>query len=121
MSRDGTEGDAYRAAKKMQEIILKKRTAAIFALAKRHSEEALQDFFRRQIGDEFWNNQTGQALARVFSFAFRRQNSIGFRMAHGVEYGEWLERANDRKHEAIRPMVFEHGLYFLNDVRKLLS
>lgn len=120
-NRQSAELSAKLAAENMQRIILQKRTAAIFALAKQHAEEAGQDFFNRQLGDEFWNNQTGQAIARVFWYAYRRPNAIGFRMAHGAEYGVWLELANDRKHEAIRPIVFEHGLYFLNDVRKLLS
>ncbi len=115
------ETDALLVANKIKEIYLKRKLAGVFALAKAFEAQALEDFFNRQLSEEFWQNQTGQALARVFGFAFKRKDAIGFRVAHGVEYGVYLERANDRKHEAIRPIVFEWGKRFIDEARKLLA
>jgi hypothetical protein len=117
------EKDARDVARKILEIWKGRRTAAAFALASRYSQVAQQQFFDRQIGDEFWENRTGQALSRVFPTPFRRRSSlsVGFRLSHGVDYGVYLELANNRKHEALRPIVFAVGKDFLSDVRRLLA
>lgn len=116
-----SQEDALRVGNRIKEIYLRRKLAAVYALAQAFEAKALDDFFKRQLNDEFWDNQTGQALSRVFGFAFRRRDAIGFRIAHGVEYGVYLERANDRKHEAIRPIVFEWGKQFIEAARELLA
>lgn len=114
------ENDARNASKVMSQFLFRKM-AATRALADNFAQAAVNDFFDRQLGDEFWENRTGQALSRVFAFGFKRQGGVGFRMAHGVDYGVYLELANDRRHEAIRPVTFEWGKRFLENARKLLA
>jgi hypothetical protein len=36
-------------------------------------------------------------------------------MAHGVQYGVYLELANNRKHQAIRPMIMSRLSAFTGD------
>ena len=43
----------------------------------------------------------------MFSNAFRTRNSIGWFMAHGINYGVYLELANDRQNAAIVKIVKE--------------
>jgi len=67
----------------------------------------------------FWDNQTAQAAAGVFSNAFKDERSVGWFLAHGVFYGVYLELANDRKHEALRPIVQQYAGKFLEDIKKI--
>ena len=75
----------------------------------------MQDF---QAANEFessglgWDNETKQALQRLFSDSFMEDDSVGFFLAHGVEYGVYLELANDRKHELLRPTAEKYALRF---------
>jgi hypothetical protein len=55
----------------------------------------------------------------VFSNAFKDDNIIGWYIAHGVEYGVYLELANDGAHQALRPIVEEFMSPFFKDVKSL--
>lgn len=70
---------------------------------------------------KYWINQTEQAAARMFSSAFREGYELGFFMAHGVDYGLWLTLANDRRHDALTPIIHRYAGRYLNDVRKLME
>lgn len=70
---------------------------------------------------KFWHNQTGQAALRMFTDAFKENLIYGWFMAHGVQYGAYLELANDRKHEAIRPIIQRFAGRFLADARKIFQ
>jgi hypothetical protein len=37
-----------------------------------------------------------------------------------VEYGKWLEIANDRKYELMRPIVFGKAQEFIDEVNEIL-
>jgi len=69
----------------------------------------------------FWANKTAQAALRMFTDAFHDSNSIGWLMAHGVDYGVHLELANDRKREAIRPVIKRYASRFLRDIQKVFK
>jgi len=56
----------------------------------------------------------------MFSNAFQDKNSIGWFLSHGVEYGIYLELANDRAHESIKPIIQELAPKFYNDVKELI-
>lgn len=98
--------------------IYERRAAAVFALSKEYAAIAWRYF--RQVQDTginnpglFWHNRLNDAARRVFAEAFIDSNEIGWFIAHGVDYGVYLELANDRKHEALRPIVQRFaGLFF---------
>jgi hypothetical protein len=112
--------DAKLVAKNIQRIWNEKNVPAIFALAEKHKADALDDFHQRQASDAFWQNRTGQAYIRVFAQSFKKVNAVGFYMAHGAPYGVYLELANNRLHEALRPIVEINGLLFLESVKEML-
>jgi hypothetical protein len=106
--------------------IYEKRRAQIYGISLQYAAMALLNFQMQQrmaphsFGN-FWDNQTAQAAARVFSDAFRDGRSVGWFLAHGVYYGVYLELANDRKHESLRPIVQHYAGRFLADVRKMYA
>lgn len=92
--------------------IFDRKVAALHAEAKRLADEALQEMQTEQAGNEYWDNQTSQALLRLFSDAFQAEDSVGFFLAHGVEYGVYLELANNRQNEILRPKAEKYALKF---------
>lgn len=92
--------------------IFDRKIASLHAYAKVLAEEALQEMQTEQAGNEYWNNETRQALQRLFSDSFLKEDSVGFFLAHGVEYGVFLELANDRQNEILRPKAEKFALKF---------
>jgi hypothetical protein len=85
--------------------IQQRQLTAAFAVFQLYAVLILNEFNQRQAGNEFWQNRTFQAMSAVFANAFKDQNSIGLFIAHGVDYGVYLELANDRRYEALRPLI----------------
>ena len=101
------------------ESIYERRKTALYALSLEYAARALNDFRRRQAQEEFWRNQTFTAMNLVFADAFATGNIIGWFMAHGVEYGVYLELANDGKNQALRPVVIGQAKQFFADAESL--
>jgi len=92
--------------------IVDRKIAALKAEADRLAAEALNEMQTEQAGNEFWNNETKQALLRLFSDSFQDADSVGFLVAHGVEYGVFLELANDRQNAILAPTIDKYALKF---------
>jgi hypothetical protein len=65
-----------------------------------------------------WVNQTEQAIRGIRAEAFKENGFIGFRIFHTKEYGVYLELANNRKYELLRPLINLMGKQFLDAVNK---
>lgn len=96
--------DTNNVKKNISEAYIRKQIA-LYSISLYYASEALSEFRSRQSTGEFWDNQTNQAMDRVFSDAFIIQGGVGFRLSHGVGYGVYLELANNRRHEALRPII----------------
>lgn len=96
-----------------------RKVIASIALCRYYSAKALELFRRFQGFNEFWNNRTSVAYAEVFTNSFAEDDGFGFFIAHGVSYGVYLELANDRKHEALWPIIKELDSEFEIDLRKI--
>jgi len=101
--------------------IYDRRRAALYALSLRYAAEALNDFRAKQSGNAYWENRTGTARDLVFSSAFQDDNIVGWYIAHGVEYGVYLELANDGAHQALRPTIEEFVGPFFKDAKSLFA
>lgn len=102
--------------------IFKRRQAAIFALARFYAGKSLEYFRSKQLSaGEWWDNKTNQAATRFFSDAFKDAGSVGYFVAHGVDYGVELTLKNNRKNDAITPVLNQFSDKFLTDVRKLYA
>ena len=87
--------------------IFDKKIAALYAFCEFCAIEALKEMQSEQLGNKYWNNETKTALQELFSAPFRDEESLGFFLAHGVEYGKFLELANDRQNAILLPKLME--------------
>lgn len=102
--------------------IFERRKAYTYALCLGDAAYAIAEFRREQPGGigavgRYWTNRSGQAAIRMFTRAFKDGDVLGWRMSHGVSYGVYLEVCNDRRHEAIRPIVAERGAKTIEKAR----
>ena len=101
-------------------LIYDRRRGALYALCLKYAGAAINKFRADQRGGRFWNNQSGAARDLMFSNAFVEGDVIGWFMAHAVEYGPYLELANNGKYQAIRPIMNEFIVPF-DDTLKILE
>ena len=101
--------------------IYERKRAAVYALSVYYAGLVLAEFRKRQLGGTgyYWSNKTFSAGNTVFSDAFQEGDTIGFFLAHAVEYGVYLEMANDRVHAALRPLIEEFFPKFKADLEKI--
>lgn len=99
--------------------IVERRKIQSFALAASFAVKILNRFRANQSNEKYWENRTQQAFQRVFSGVINDSDGIGFFIAHGVDYGIYLELANFRKHAALRPLAEIHALLFRAQLRKI--
>jgi len=103
--------------------IFERRRAYLYALCLSYAGAAIQRFRAQQpagsgLRGAYWTNQTGQAAARMFTKAFLDGDSVGWRMSHGVDYGVYLELSNNRRNEAIRPLVEAYAMAMIAAIRR---
>jgi hypothetical protein len=99
--------------------IYDKRRAALIALSKAYAARAVQLFKDMQGNEEFWENQTFQAKDSVFGDSIDEADFVGFFLAHGKDYGVYLELANDRQNEALRPIINALWPDYIKDVKRI--
>lgn len=114
----GIDDDINKVKRNISGIYERRRVAA-YAISLEFAAIALNYFRAVQSGNKFWENQTNQAMNLFFTKAFKRGNVLGWLAAHGISYGVYLELANDRRHEAIRPVIQRFAGRFFNAVKEL--
>ena len=95
------------------------KAVKLYALSLSYAGKAINMFRSFQSGNVFWDNQTDDAMKRMFSKAFIDQSEVGWFLSHGVEYGIYLELANDRQNEAIKPIIEILAPQFFRDAKEL--
>ncbi|MDH4127371.1 MAG: hypothetical protein OEV44_01360 [Spirochaetota bacterium] len=119
----GSREDANRVKQRISETF-KRKQAAVFIVASQYAGLSKEYFDREQntgIGNpgRFWVNRTDQAADSFFCIPFVDGLDVGYRVAHNKDYGVYLELANDRKHEAIRPVIKRYKNEFIKSVRSI--
>lgn len=56
-----------------------------------------------------WQNRTGHARQRLTGDYLRVNRGIKLRLSHGVDYGKWLELANEKKYSIIPETIEKVG------------
>ena len=115
-----------------------KRAIAAAALCTKYAKSAERDLKSKQaIGQGqgyYWTNQTSMAIDRVRGYWFldgringvtlhggERAGSVGWGLAHTMEYGKWLEFARNGQNAALELVVSAHVESFLSDLRKIYA
>lgn len=109
--------DSKQVASMYAKIWTTKTLPALYALAQGVALEALNSAKESAP----WNDQTTSARRLLFAEAFQEDKAVGFFVAHGVQYGVYLELSNDRKNEILRPTVEEYGAKYLIGVRRIVG
>ena len=104
--------------------IYNQRKAQVLAISNFYAAEAINYFRSQQLGSvqgKWWTNQTYQAAQTVFTQAFVDGDEIGWLIAHFQKYGIYLTLGNNRKNDALTPIINRFAPRFLEDVKKLYS
>lgn len=56
-----------------------------------------------------WQNRTGHARQRLKGSYTKKSNGYELSLAHGVDYGKWLELAHEKKYSIIPETIEEVG------------
>lgn len=69
-----------------------------------------------------WTDRTGMAKALLNAKASQlNKNTIRIILAHGVDYGIWLELANGKNYAIIAPTIRDEGPRIVEDLNNLMS
>jgi len=69
-----------------------------------------------------WTDRTGMAKATLNAKVSQPdENTVRMTLAHGVEYGIWLELAHEKNYAIVAPTVKEEGPRIVKDLNGLLS
>jgi hypothetical protein len=106
------------------EALFKRKKSKALALCRKYATRAQEEFLRRQGTEqldegEFWTNRTSQAAKLVTGFTDSGADYVSFGLAHRMEYGVYLELANNRKHEALHPIIAGLASDFKEEVKKI--
>lgn len=69
-----------------------------------------------------WTDRTGMAKATLSAKVSQpNQNTVRITLAHGVDYGIWLELAHEKNYAIVAPTIREEGPRVVSDLNNLLS
>lgn len=69
-----------------------------------------------------WTDRTGMAKALLNAKVSQpNKNTIRITLSHGVDYGIWLELANEKNYAIIAPTIREEGPRIIADLNNLMS
>lgn len=69
-----------------------------------------------------WTDRTGMAKATLSARVSQPdQNTIRITLAHGVEYGIWLELAHEKNYAIVAPTIREEGPRVVEGLNNILS
>lgn len=116
--------EGLQSVKKNIVELYKRRKAAVYAICLKWGAVMLEYFHRQQPpspGEKglFWTSRTAYAAATFFYYVLQSNDYVALRVAHLAQYGIYLELANDRKHEAIRPLIKRYAGRCLKEIQEL--
>jgi hypothetical protein len=107
---------------KIAEIVARRKNS-LFNLCRKYankSEKYIKDMQTSEQGKgEWWTNQTSQAIKLITGFTMKSGDYVGWGVAHRVEYGVYLELANNREHAVLLPTIQKYTPQFLADAKKI--
>ena len=69
-----------------------------------------------------WTDRTGMAKARLNTSVSKTEtSSYRITLAHGVDYGIWLELANEKNYAIIAPTIQQESPKIISDLNGLMN
>lgn len=68
-----------------------------------------------------WTDRTAQARQRIKGYCVRSEKGVRIYLAHGVDYGVYLEFANEKRYAVIYPTLRRKGPEILSGAVKVVS
>ena len=91
--------------------------AAILMYGKNQSKE-LESYAKQNAP---WTDRTTMARKSLRGDAMKIENGVRITLSHGVEYGMWLELANEKRYAIVKPTIEVKGKDVLNGYENLLN
>lgn len=91
------------------------------AAALMYAETAASDLEAYMKSHRVWTDRTGMAKARLSGSAHEVAEGIRIALAHGVEYGIWLELANEKQYAIIGPTIESQSGKVLKGFNRLMD
>lgn len=68
-----------------------------------------------------WTDRTGMAKATLTATVVEENDAIKIKLAHGVDYGVWLELAHEKNYAIIEPTIRMKGPEVISNLDNLLA
>ena len=68
-----------------------------------------------------WTDRTGDARKRLNGYTYRTSTGWRIVLAHGVDYGIWLELAHEKRFAIVGPMIDLAGPFIIKDFENLMD
>ena len=94
------------------------KSEAAIAMYAQNGALALQNYAREH---RPWTDRTGHARQRLTGSVARVSEGYQITLAHGVDYGIWLELAHEKKYAIIQPTIKAKSPEILSGFNKLLE
>lgn len=101
---------------------LNKMTDKLGAVILMYSSTKAQELQSKMKENRPWTDRTGMAKALLSARVSQPDtHTVRITLAHGVEYGIWLELANEKNYAVIGPTVREEGPRVISDMGDIMS
>lgn len=94
------------------------RSEAAIAMYAQNAALKLQNYAREH---RPWTDRTGHARQRLTGSVERVSQGYKITLAHGVDYGKWLELAHEKRYAIIQPTIQAKSPEILSGFNKLLE
>lgn len=101
---------------------LEKMTAKLGAVVLMYSATKASEIEAKMKINRPWTDRTGMAKATLRAKVSQpNKHLVRITLAHGVDYGIWLELAHGKNYAIIAPTVNEEGPRIVDDLNDLMS
>ncbi len=116
MAANGFKFDAKDMINKIGQAATKSEAAV--AMYAENAALTLQNYAREH---RPWTDRTGHARQRLTGSVARVSQGYQITLAHGVDYGKWLELAHEKRFAIIQPTIQAKSPEILSGFNKLLE
>lgn len=86
-----------------------------------YAETVAKDFESYAKSNRPWHDRTGNARMRLNGYVTKNDVRYRINLAHGVDYGLWLEMAREKRYAILEPTVRLKGPEALSGMEHLLD